>query len=191
MDVAKYTLAQSARAYQVSFEGTWEDTKDLNLDHTVTLKDPRLPEGGVTGKVIHLVLIAEGSSGEKRGRVTLACSVGRTPQPLLPSENGIDMGAGIALLPYDDQLPKDGLLESPINLIRYVEIKNGPADQERYMKGFAGLGEKALLKSVDDIPTRVYVEFIDLKTRGVLYHTIQAQMVGGYTPPQQIQLEGK
>jgi len=165
--------------------------KHLNLDHTIILKDPRLPEGRVTGKVIHLLLTAEGSTGEKRGRVTLACSVGRTPQSLLPPENGIDMGSGIIMKPYDDQLPKDGLLESPVNLIRYVEIKNGPADQAKSMVLAADSGEEALRRCVDGMPTRLYVEFIDLKTRGVLYHTIQAQMEGGYTPPQQIQLEGK
>ncbi|OJW50573.1 MAG: hypothetical protein BGO67_05725 [Alphaproteobacteria bacterium 41-28] len=76
MERAKVALAKSARCLEVSFEGPWESFKAVTTDTSITLSDPRLPGGEITGKVVKYALIAKGETGERFGCVTLLCALG-------------------------------------------------------------------------------------------------------------------
>jgi len=76
LEIAKARLAARSRAAHVSFSGPWGPLCELTLDHTVFLKDSRLPGGQAKGKVIELQMSASGETGERQVTATLGVSVG-------------------------------------------------------------------------------------------------------------------
>lgn len=78
---ARAILVSRARAVDVSFTMPFEKGLDLSCRRTVTLLDPRLPEGQATGKIKQYVMTADGSSGNAQVSVVIGCAIGRGGSP--------------------------------------------------------------------------------------------------------------
>ncbi|WP_027521765.1 hypothetical protein [Bradyrhizobium sp. Ec3.3] len=72
-------LIAAARCVRVSFEVSFRDAVDahLSMRKSGVLHDSRLPGGLAGGKIVAYQLTGNGDSGEFKGAVTLACSVGK------------------------------------------------------------------------------------------------------------------
>jgi hypothetical protein len=203
MERAKVALAKSARCLEVSFEGPWESFKEVTTDTSVTLSDPRLPGGEVTGKVVKYALIAKGETGERFGRVTLLCALGtgkRERLDLKPiphyaldgycedlyqvHENTIcQTPSGLTYFRYDDCAPQEEFKRGP--LLRGIELTNGPDEQEAEMGRHAYTSPFVVKKALSQRPTRLRLFFKDLRTKERLDHMIPVQMSESWSAPRQ------
>lgn len=199
MERAKIELAKSAHILEVSFESTWENLIDITTDMSVILKDPRLPRGEIKGKVVKYTLIAKGETGERFGRVTLHCTIGkgaveRMDLKSIPTyavdgygaeiyqvhENRIGQTpSGLRYFTYDEQTPPQRERGS---LLKRVNVTNGPDEQEKEMCLHYSPSE--LKKALSQKPTRLKVFFRDLRTKERLEHIIRVRMAEAWSPPQ-------
>ncbi|MBS0272279.1 MAG: hypothetical protein JSR85_06495 [Proteobacteria bacterium] len=191
MERAKVELAKSARVLEVSFESTWESLKNITTDMSVVLTDPRLPGGQVKGKVTRYTLIANGETGERLGRVTLLCTIGKgivekIDLKLIPTyvmdgygaesyqvhENRIGQTpSGLRYFTYDEQTPPQRPRGS---LLKRIELIHGPDEQEKEM--LLHRTPASLKKALAQKPTRLKVFFKDLRTKERLEHVIYVRM---------------
>lgn len=74
---ARAALLMRARCVEVTFSVPFEHGLDLSCRRSVSLQDPRLPEGIAAGKVKGYSLTVDGESGVMLANITMACSVGR------------------------------------------------------------------------------------------------------------------
>ncbi len=202
MERAKAILAKSARAIEISFEAPWDVVKDMTTDTTVVLTDPRLPGGEGRGKVVKYSLIAKGETGERFGRVTLLCAPNCHPEPLVPGltrddnsvpsdyceesyqvyENAMrQTPSGLSYFRYDDKVPPQARREG--QLLKGIELINGPEDQESEMLAYAGKPPGALKKALSDKPTRLRLHFKDLRTKETIEHLIPVTMAAPWRAP--------
>jgi hypothetical protein len=116
--VARAKLLSRARCVLIKFVTTWDFVIDwISCRYNVALEDPRLPDGGVVGKITHYVLSY--STDRVQAEVTIACTVGRggsvspaagTSSYFAPgytsSAYGTFLGKTVSLIPgdivYDD-----------------------------------------------------------------------------------------
>lgn len=186
MEIAKVELAQSARCFEVSFEAPWEHLKEVTTDTSLTLSDPRLPGGKVTGKVTAYTLHAKGETGERIGHVTFLCAVGKgnnTPQegPATPQYGAEDYGekdyqvyensvcqtpSGLSYFRYDGQQPPPSL--SMGRWIRSVELMHGPQAQEADIQQCTHQSPAHLQKTLSQKPTHLRLVLKDLRTKETL-----------------------
>ena len=202
---AKALLAKSARALSITFEGPWEDLKDITTDTTVVLSDPRLPGGKWRGKVVKYALVVKGETGERFVRVTLACSIGRGESivhaPPTKNEEAYYEEAygsqenllcqtvsGLSYFRYDHHSPPVRQKEGPF--LRGIHLENGPDIQEEELLKFKGRQPKDLSKSLFSLSTRLSLYFKDLRTKERLDHCIPVTLAGPWTAPKQISESG-
>lgn len=201
MERAKVILAHSARCLEVSFEGTWDVLKEVTTDHSLTLSDPRLPGGSVTGKVVKHTLIAVGETGERMACVTLLCSAGTrkvrtvesSPESTYGLENYGEMGyqvhqnqicstpSGLSYFRYDEQQPPTYVERSPV--LKNVQLTHGPTDQEAKMLENTYSSPESLQKTLTQNSTRLQLFFRDMRTRERLDHLIRVRMASGWSAP--------
>lgn len=202
MERAKVILAQSARAVDISFEAPWNDLREVTTDTSVTLSDPRLPGGTITGKVVKSLLIAKGETGERIGKLTLLCAVGTGTK-----ENGASQGtahysledytdgayevykdahcltpSGLSYVKYDDQAPPAGMERGP--MVRGIHLTYGPEAQEEEMKRHSS--PVAVKKALAENPTHLRIFFKDLRTKEKLEHMISVTLPVPWSAPRQI-----
>lgn len=203
MERAKVALAKSARCLEVSFEGSWDELKDVTTDNSLILSDPRLPGGEVKGKVVKHVLTAKGDTGERVVSITLLCAAGRgkeavvkaSPTPLYSIEGyGTDdyeayenqvshNPTGLSYFRYDTQSPIERARSAP--LVRGIQLINGPKDQEAEMLKHTYPSPTALKKTMSQKPTHLRVFFKDLRTKERLEHRIEVSMAAPWSAPRQ------
>ncbi len=204
MERAKVALAKSARCLEISFEGPWESLKEVTTDTSITLSDPRLPGGKMTGKVVKYTLIAKGETGERFSRVTLLCALGTgkmEPVEFKPIphyaldgycedlyqvyENTVcQTPSGLTYFRYDDCVPPEGFKRGP--LLRGVELTNGPKEQESEILRHAYSSPTIVKKALSQKPTRLRLFFKDLRTKERLEHLISVRMAAAWSTPQQV-----
>lgn len=201
MERAKVKLAKSARCLEVSFEGPWEELKEVTTDCSIILTDPRLPGGEVKGKVVKYALIAKGETGERFVQVTLLCAPGTGKEAVVeaqptPVYSAEDYGegayqvhenqvcqtpSGLFYFRYDEQTPSESHHYGP--LLRGIQLTNGPAEQETEMLKHAYKSPAALKKTLSDNPTGLRLFFRDLRTKERLDHLITVRMAGSWSAP--------
>jgi hypothetical protein len=204
MERAKVMLADSARCLEVSFEGAWDPLKDITTDGSVILTDPRLPGGEIRGKVVKALIRANGETGERTVHVTLLCAVGTGKAQALNAHPTPDYGredygerkyqiydndvaetpSGLLYFRYDDQGPFEGSRQGP--LIRRVELRNSPQDQEAEMLQLTGCSPTALTKALEKKPTSLRIFFKDLRTKESLEHLMTVKMAIPWSAPKQV-----
>lgn len=161
MNIARSHLAASARSYRVTFKAPFDALKGISLDHNVILKDPRLPRGGVKGKVVDYALMADGQSGFYEGQVTLAVAGDGLRHPENPENETtfkqavkeittvsksfapgymVDSFQGRSPLTYDDfsdQTPRTGLSNPATlraeQLVESLRIHHEGAEQDQLL----------------------------------------------------------
>ncbi len=74
---ARAKLAIGARVVKVKWDCRFADAVDVTTRHNALVVDPRIPGGQAIGKVVSTSLRRNGSSGEFRGTIEIACAVGR------------------------------------------------------------------------------------------------------------------
>lgn len=203
MERAKVILAKSARCLEVSFEGSWEELKEVTTDTSIILSDPRLPGGEVKGKVVKCVLIAKGETGERIVQVTILCAAGtgkegRVESRPMPVYSIEDYGerdyqvhenqvcrtpSGLLYYRYDDQGQPERTNAGP--LLRGIQLTNGPVEQEEEMRRHAYKSPAVLKKALSQNPTRLRLFFKDLRTKERLDHRITARMAASWSAPLQ------
>ncbi len=76
---ARAKLRKRARAVRIDFDTRFEVAALLNCRMNGAITNILLPGGRASGKVISYKLLADGSTGEVKGAVTLGCSIGKAP----------------------------------------------------------------------------------------------------------------
>lgn len=203
MERAKVILAKSARCLEVSFEGSWDELKEITTDSSAILKDPRLPGGVVQGKVVKCLLSAKGETGERTVHVTLLCSVGTgkevkvevSPKPLYGMEGYGEEDyqvhenqvcrtpSGLSYFRYDAQAPSEGLGHGLF--LRGVQLINGPQEQEAEMTHHSYGTPRALKKAIEEKPTGLNLFFKDLRTKERVDQVITVKMAAPWSAPRQ------
>lgn len=206
MERAKVILAQSARCLEISFEGLWDELKEVTTDTSLTFFDPRLPGGEVTGKVVKCILIAKGETGERFVCVTLVCAIGSgkeqavatqpTPTYSLDDyednmyqvyENQISTTtSGLSYFRYDHHSQPQNISHGP--LLRGVHLINGPQEQETEMMLHMHKTPTVIKKALSRKSTRLQLFFKDLRTKERLDHVITVQMATNWSAPKQVEL---
>ncbi len=170
-NVAQTFLAQKSRCVRVLFEAPFMSSPTLSVADSVTLEDPRLPGGRVTGKVTALMQSFSGETGESSLRVQLRVSVGFAITAASPS-----------ILPYTDQKPEDPYADLGTRrytpLIQSLALLNGPDVQT---EALASPDRPPL----QELQTRFRMTFKRLSCTEALHHTIHATMSTPWSAPQQ------
>jgi hypothetical protein len=76
INVARARLCVGARCVNVTWECPFESAVNLSCRKTARIIDPRIPGGEALGKIISYSLRGDGTTGEFRGSITIACAVG-------------------------------------------------------------------------------------------------------------------
>lgn len=103
--------------------------------------------------------------------------------------------SGVVYADYANQRPTQGILEAESllvdDLLKGVWVSHG-ADQQIYALRNQQYPVRHNLKSVlEEKPTVVSLDLLDLTTQDVVEHTIFLETVGAWTPPCQVQLSRK
>jgi len=212
MERAKAILAKSARAIEISVEVPWDVAKDITTDTTVVLKDARLPGGLSRGKVVKYSLMARGETGERFGKVTLLCvpschtefiSGSHSNKTLKQVQNDTSVSddyiegsyqvhkgalchtpSGLSYFRYDEAVPLQVQREG--NVLKGLELINGPEEQETEMLSYREGSPSALRKALSRKPTGLRLYFKDLRTKETLEHLITVKMAAPWGVPQQM-----
>ncbi|MBX9785899.1 MAG: hypothetical protein K2Y08_01035 [Alphaproteobacteria bacterium] len=182
MERAKVELAKSARALEVTFEGPWEDLKDITTDMSLTLADPRLPGGRIKGKVTKWTFIARGETGERFIRITLLCAIGESF--ILPQAYDSRLRQSPTGLQYSVEETFEPPTREKGPLLRRVQVTNGPMDQEEDIQNGRYETPKALQQALGKKATRLRLFFRDLRTKHCLEHTVSFKMLPWAAPKQ-------
>lgn len=197
MERAKVELAKSARALEVTFEGSWEALKDITTDMSLILTDPRLPGERIKGKVTKWTFIARGETGEKFVRITLLCAIGESfisPQAQSSSQSLSTYDSRMRQSPSGLQYFIDETFEPPTRekgpLLRRVQLTNGPEDQEESLQNGHYETPKILQQALEKKATRLRLFFRDLRTKHCLEHTLSFRMLP-WAAPKQVRLPNR
>lgn len=213
LDRARAHLAASSRAVEIRFSTDFERVCDVTCDHSVTLRDDRLPGGTVTGKVKSYRLVAQGGKGRLRGDIVLACSVGvtqlKTPQNQEEEEQEQFASAdycedfkkvvqpltspqGIHFLPFYHQKPTRGLCNperfTAYDLVEDVRILNGPEEQNDYLQENQYPYRHNINGALKEVPTDLQLRLRDLRSYPLACHHIHVTIPDGWSAPCQINL---
>ncbi len=176
MQIASTFLAQRARAFCFSLSLPFEKAPLLSLEDQVSLTDPRLPCGRVTGKIVSSCLKVKGETGEACFTLKVKASLGlKSPPSQAPP----------TLLPYEDQGPQDpyaeleSLRERP--LLKKIALLHGPDEQERLLEEGA--------TSLCPFPTRLCLHFKKLSSCEALVHHFYVSVSHPWSSPHQITLK--
>lgn len=164
---AHYEIMRSSRHFEITFEGPWEKLKPITTDYSLTLKDPRLPNGEVTGKVVRYSLIAKGETGERYGVVTLHINPLEKTQPKDKAKSMVETPTGIQYLRYDEQMPPPAT-DGP--LLKGIKLINGPLEQEALMA--SQTSKASLQKELGKTKTQLRFYFKDQRTKDCIEHEI-------------------
>ena len=177
----------------------------VTLNHSLTLKDPRLPGGKVTGKVIAYKFILDGQKGENLAWVTLGVSVGTGVKITKPSSKGEEYcesyfekedlnnsPSGICFEIPTGQYPANGLTKtgrlSEYDIIREIKVFNPADEQERRLIHQQPPYSLDTQKVLQDHPTDIQIKLLDLKTSECLLNDLAINVLTTWSAPQQIDL---
>jgi hypothetical protein len=214
LEVARAHLAATARAMTLNIEAPLEVLWDVTCDHTLEIKDPRLPGGKAQGKVISYRLKVEGQTGRRWAEVSMGISVGAQnhqpqhslkPSPQYVAEDYVRPGpyqlepkawrespSGFIYEGWGDQLPSRGHLYPHTlraeDIVDDIVVQNGAEDQNRALQD-AQYPQRHHLKSVlKGAQTDIRIILADLQSLGTLTHDLYVKIPMAWHAPQQIDL---
>ncbi|MBF0560732.1 MAG: hypothetical protein HQL37_01700 [Alphaproteobacteria bacterium] len=178
--VARARLAASCRAVRVEVETDLFTGLSVDLTKVVTIADPRLPGGTVSGKVVAAVLVRR--PGRSLCRVSLACPVGNgntlTPAGGTPEYVSaayvaggyqVSSGAEVATsadvnwtLPVVNVYTPLALARASLNPVQGITITNGPNAQQTAMQAIQYPVTLDPTRILDQIPTRIALNLVSL-----------------------------
>ncbi|MBL9029556.1 MAG: hypothetical protein JNK42_03675 [Caedimonas sp.] len=216
IEIARAHLAASARAVEITVSGPIENFVDLTCDHSVKIKDHRLPGEEVWGKVKSLRLCMEGQSGKKWGEVILGVSIGTGEEmrnrdaPTLSHASytySMDYGSpdyqtdvlkGRSPSDIDYQLPQNQ--ENQTRWIQPQALTARDLVQEMTVTNPASRQNKHLLRTqyplshnieaaLKHVPTTLHIRLLDLKPLGTMTEYIEVDIPYPWSSPRQIDLK--
>lgn len=207
LEIGRAHLAASARCLEVEVSLPWEAGFALSMDHSIHLADPRIPGGKVTGKVVAYQLYQDGIKAD--AWVRLAASVGGEPEQLthpealLYVEEGYgdtkqpmsyQTPSGMVYADYAHQGPTGGIVETKDlglrDILKDVLVSQDAEQQVRTLQSQQYPVRQDMKKVLEDAPTQVSLDLLDLKTHAVAEHVIHLHIMGAWVAPQQVNLWG-
>ncbi|MFN7662196.1 MAG: hypothetical protein ACK5PQ_00490 [Alphaproteobacteria bacterium] len=163
---AQTYVQRRARTLEVSFRTAFGQGATLMGHESLRVRDPRLPNGEVTGQVVHYALVAEGNTGEHWAQVTLA--VCPTPVPRWHLR-------GLSLTTQPQGMLNPGQL-GPAEMITSLSLTHAAEDQNKTLEGKDFPTLAAVQTALEKTPTRLRIELRDLKSLGTLTHRWKAEV---------------
>ena len=216
LEIARAHLASSARAIDISFSGPFEVLAPLTCDHSVKIRDTRLPGQEVWGKVKSLRLCVEGTSGKKWGEVVLAVSIGSSSSsdplssyilqdsaPYAYEEYGeadyhssVIQGVSPSGIPYIFPQPSIRFGHDPKSLtardlVQSIAVKNPPDRQNKHLMDHQYPVSHHIEVALKEVPTQIEIRLFDLKKLGEPTRDIFVDTPQAWSAPQQIHLKKK
>jgi len=208
LEVARAHLAATARCLEVEVTLPFEFGLALSMDHSIRLVDPRISStngGEVVGKVVAYQLCQEGAKAYAWVRFAVSIGSEAEPPPLPehtfyvePSygDTGVpcyhQTVSGIVYASYAHQQPAQGIVRaedlSVNDLVQNVFVSY---DAERQIKALQSqqYPVRQNIKAVlEEIPTVISLDLLDLKTQDVASHVIHLETIGAWTAPCQVRL---
>lgn len=206
LEIARAHLAATARCLEIEFMFPFECGFGLSTDLSVRLKDPRIPGGEVTGKVVAYQLKQKGTKAFSW--VRLAASVGKNTEPLPPPDQTLyvakgygdtsipssyQTASGISYDNYSHQHPQEGIrnLEnlSLYDILRNVYVSHDAQGQIQFLQTQQYPVQQNIEVALEKIPTIISLDLLSLKTKAVLENTIHIS-TRPWVAPQQFELSG-
>jgi hypothetical protein len=156
--------AMSAREIEVRCQIPFSEGRLLRGNECVRLEDRRLPEGAITGQVVHYQLVAEGDAGERWAQVTLAISS--------PPKQGVKLKGLKALKEATGIRNPRGTTAK--DLVSSVQVFQGAEAQNQAIEGKSFASLAAVYHALEKAGTRVKIELKDLKPTAELSHEWEA-----------------
>lgn len=207
MERARAHLAASVRCLEIEVNLPFEEGISLTLDHCVQIKDARIPGGEVIGKVIAYQLYQEGNRAF--AWVRLAASIGGQSTEPSPLEYNVyvDPGygdtkqpndymtiSGLKYASYAHQRPKEGIVDCENmtihDILPEVLISNDGMRQTQILFRQQYPLRHNLKHLLEEIPTVISLNLLNLKTTAVAKHTIELTILNSWTAPAQVNLMG-
>jgi hypothetical protein len=207
LEVARAHLAASARCLEIEICLPFEAGLALSMDHSVCLVDARIPGGRALGKVVAYSLRQEGlkACAWARFAVSIGGDAGRVPCPApifyadpVYGDTGIpsyhQTASGLVYASYAHQRPREGIIEtgslSAHDLVKDVFVSYDAERQIQVLQGQQYPLRQNMKGVLEDIPTVISLDLLDLRTQGVAEHVIQLQTIGFWTAPCQVDVSG-
>lgn len=204
---ARAHLAASARCLEVEMVLPYEAGFDLSMDLSVRLVDPRIPGGGMIGKVVAYRLYQDGLKAE--AWVRLAASIGGIADqpPPLKYHHYVESGYGDTAIPhyhqtasgltyenYADQRPTEGILEigdlSLDDIVRGVVVSHDAEKQIHTLQCQQYPVRQNVKHALEEMPTIVSLDLLSLKTQAAVEHTIYLNL-HPWAAPKHLNLTGE
>lgn len=206
IEIAKCHLAASARCLEVEVTLPFENGFVLSMDHCVQIKDSRIPGGNVIGKVVAYRLYQNGL--KSHAWVRFAASIGgRSGHPSLMKDvmytvpgygdtawvSQHQCASGLFYDNYCHQKPNSGIADidtlSLSDILKNVYVNHDAFRQVQELeKRQYPLGQD-VQTILEDIPTVISLDLLNLKTTGVLEHVIHLNIINPWRAPVQVNLE--
>ncbi|MBY0462924.1 MAG: hypothetical protein K2Q34_07065 [Alphaproteobacteria bacterium] len=206
LEIAKAHLAGSSRCIEIEFEVPLLSAVDVTLNDSVYIKSDKIPGGEVTGKVTEYNFSITPSGAIAKIRLSVAAGIQETPINNLPVNDGyveedyclekqhshFITPSEIRFKSYHHQTPKEGLLNpyglSLHDFIKRIDVKGDAEKQCQHLFENEYPARENTLSCLNEMPTVIDVELLDLRTKGMLEHHIYLDVLGSWSAPRQIGL---
>lgn len=211
IEIARAHLASSARAIELSIAGPLENFVELTCDHSVKIKDVRLPGSEVWGKIKTLKLFMDGQTGKQWGEAVLGVSIGigeTLKKSVTPTYSSYsidyaetryhsdilrgDSPSGIEYELHQNQENQTKWIQpqslTARDLIQEIAITHPASQQNQHLLHTQyplSHNIEALLK---EVPTTIHMRLLDLKPLGTLTEYIEVDIPHPWPSPKHIDL---
>ncbi|MBM3610497.1 MAG: hypothetical protein FJX18_03090 [Alphaproteobacteria bacterium] len=174
-------LVAGARVMEITFETSFFSIEDIDCDTTITIEDPRLPGGKISGKVAGYKILFKQGVSTARIRL-LATSERRTCLPATYQEIWKQTPSGVLLGKPESKSPIQGILDPRLltgdDIFKRLKTIDSPEEQNALLfdKTFPSLKEAE--RAVATHPTRFCLELLPLNQQKKLHHEIKIPVVG-------------
>ncbi len=212
LDRAKAYLCSGSRCVDISFICSLEEALKWSCDHSITMRDERLPGGKARGKIKKLTFEVIGETGRMRAYATLGCCVGTGAETLVEVAD-INEGYGMEgvleeSLPSQYTKTQGGVFYryEPMNgvgrgilypaflgagdLLREVSVSHDAKQQGDILRSNQYPNSHNILEKFKGYETKVQLRLEDLRGRRLEKTTISLEILKPWSAPKQINLGG-
>ncbi|MBM3467887.1 MAG: hypothetical protein FJX71_00455 [Alphaproteobacteria bacterium] len=208
LEIARAHLAASARCLEVEITMPFNEGIGLTMDHTIQLKDERIPGGAISGKAIAYKLYQDGVKSYAWLRFVASIGTKTDPLPELKQTLYADSAYGDTTFPhfyatasglfyenYSQQKTKEGILGLEAleahDILREVFVSHDAEKQISFLQSQQYPIRQNLRGALEEVPTVISLDLKSLKGRSVLEHTINLEILREWTAPKQVDLAGE
>jgi hypothetical protein len=207
LEMVKAHLAASARCLEVEMTLPFEAGFPLSLDHSIHIKDPRIPGGEVTGKVIAYRLHQDGLKSFAWLRFVASIGGNPTYAPAKSDTYYADSSYGDTVIPmahktisglvyenYACQRPTMGIVDtdnlSSHDILKNIYVSHDALRQIQILQNQQYPARFNVRSILEEVPTIISLDLLNLKTTGVAEHIIRLNVLTQWVAPGQVNIEG-